>query len=167
MLVYICTNSIYLGFNIFLSNFYLLSIAIASIVEILAAVICGCIIFKGRWVLGTFTNYIVKELLVVITGLILIPVRTKYILHYEYNNNNKINQVRVYICNLYNFLQCLHFFYIFYHFFEFSTNFLHFSKLSTNFHHIYSHNFYIYSYNLHHIIYITYILNFQQFFCIF
>jgi hypothetical protein len=86
MLVYKCMNFIYHILNLFLSNFLPLIIAIASIVEILAAVILGCIIFERRWVIGTFMNYIVKKLLVIIN-------RT----HFDSCANK--------ICNIYNILQ--------------------------------------------------------------
>ena len=58
----------YLGTNVFLFNFWLLSIAITNIGEIVAASIPRCIMFERTFMLGNFTNYSVKELLVLMTG---------------------------------------------------------------------------------------------------
>jgi hypothetical protein len=108
-----CINFIYLSLNLFLSNFHLLIISFGSIVEILAAIILGCIIFKGRWVIGTFTNYIMKELLVVIN-------RT----HFDSYANK--------ICNVYNILIYSIIFYYSLQVFTFFYTILHYSTIFYN-----------------------------------
>ena len=65
--LYICTNSINLGSNIFHNNFFQMSsTAITRIIEIFAVIILRCTFLEISFMLGTFTNYTMSGLLIVI-----------------------------------------------------------------------------------------------------
>ena len=67
MFIYISTNCIYLcAIILHIRFFWLVIIAITSIVQVFAAIVLGSILFVSLLVVRAFINYVLKEVLVVI-----------------------------------------------------------------------------------------------------